>query len=284
MILKREYYLHLIRLALEEDIGEGDITSEAIIPHNTVSEALLIAKEDGIICGVDVFCDTMFEVDTDIEIHKNLLDGEEIKSGEVLISLKGKTISILKAERTALNFIQRMSGIASKTFRYVSKIKNYKTKILDTRKTLPAFRMLDKYAVFIGKGNNHRIGLYDMFLIKENHIKAVSEISVAIIRARNFQTSVKIEVETTNLEEVKEACLCCPNVIMLDNMNNENVEKALSIIKNHNKKHKKHIKTEVSGNVTEDRLIFLAKVGVDFISMGELTHSVKAMDLSLIIK
>ncbi len=283
MQLKREYYLHLIKLALQEDIGDGDITTDAIIPPDSLSEAELIAKDDGIICGVEVFCDTMYEVDSSLTIEKYFNDGNSIKKGDITIKINGRTQSILKAERTALNFIQRMSGIATKTFNYTSKISQYKMKILDTRKTVPGFRMLDKYSVFTGKGVNHRIGLYDMFLIKENHIKVASEITTAVMKARNYSPYHRIEVETTNIDEVKEACLTNPDIIMLDNMDNSLVEKAASIIREHNSKRGKDIKIEASGNITEERLLSLAKIGIDFVSIGELTHSVKAFDFSLLI-
>jgi nicotinate-nucleotide pyrophosphorylase (carboxylating) len=283
MELKKEDYINIINNALEEDVKDGDITSESIIPKDSMSKASLISKDDGIVCGIQVFMDTMQEPDPNIKFIVNFKDGDKVKKGDTILNIEGRTRSILKSERVALNFIQRMSGIATKTYRYVSKIKDYKTKILDTRKTLPCFRKLDKYAVFIGGGKNHRMGLYDMFLIKENHIKAVSEISVAVTRARNFMKDIKVEVETTNLDEVKEACLSGADRIMLDNMDNETITKASNIVKDHNKKKNINIEIEVSGNITEERLISLAEIGIDYISMGELTHSVKAFDLSLII-
>lgn len=284
MELKKEYYEKLIEQAIIEDIGDGDITTEAIIPSNQKSKAVLISKAEGILCGIDVFCAVMTEIDPTLKINTNFKDGDVIKNGDIILNITGKTSTILKAERTALNFLQRMSGIASKTRKYVDLIKEYPTKILDTRKTIPAYRMLDKYAVFTGGGTNHRIGLYDMFLIKENHIKSAGEITVAIERARNFMKGIKIEVETTNLEEVREACLSNPDVIMLDNMDNDMVMCGMEIIKKHNETHSVNIKTEVSGNITKDRLIDIGKMNVDFVSMGELTHSVSAFDFSLIVK
>ncbi len=283
MELKKEDYLDIIKNALEEDVKDGDITSESIIPKDSMSKASLTSKDEGVICGIQVFIDTMHETDPNINFKKHSKDGNRVNKGDTILNMEGRTRSILKSERVALNFIQRMSGIATKTNLYVSKIKNYKTKILDTRKTLPCFRKLDKYAVFVGGGQNHRMGLYDMFLIKENHIKAVSEISVAVTRARNFMKDIKIEVETTNLEEVTEACLSNADRIMLDNMDNNTIKQAVNIVKDYNKKKNINIEIEVSGNITEERLLSLAEIGVDYISMGELTHSVKAFDLSLII-
>lgn len=285
MELKKEDYEHLIELALIEDLRDGDITSEAMLSRGSISTAKLIAKQDGVICGIEVFCDVMLEVDPILKIDRYFKDGDCVKFGDEILRIHGKTMSILKAERSALNFMQRMSGIATKTKKYSEMIRQFKTEILDTRKTIPAFRLLDKYSVLTGGGTNHRMGLYDMFLIKENHIRAVGdEISVAVTKARNYKIKgAKIEVETTNLEEVKEACLSNADVVMLDNMNDELVKEALSIINEYNAKHNTDIKSEASGNITEERLLSLAQLGVDYISMGELTHSVKAFDLSLLI-
>ncbi len=283
MQLNKTDYLDLIIAGLKEDVKTGDITSESIIEKDSVSRATLISKDHGVICGIDVFCDTMLQVDNTLEFTKYVKDGDQIKKGDVVLGIKGNTISILKAERTALNFIQRMSAIATKTNKYLTMIENTNTKILDTRKTLPGYRVLDKYSVFVGGGANHRMGLYDMFLIKENHIKAVSGLAKAVERARQYRNDINIEVETTNLDEVKEACESHVDIIMLDNMSNDLVGKAINIIKEYNSLHGLKIKAEVSGNITGERLISLAKMDVDFISMGELTHTVKAFDLSLLI-
>jgi nicotinate-nucleotide pyrophosphorylase (carboxylating) len=284
MELKKEDYIPIINMALEEDVHDGDITSESIIDKESISKASLVSKDDGIICGTEVFCNTMLEVDPHVKFDKHFKDGDSVKYGDVILNMNGKTRTILKCERIALNLIQRMSGIATKTNKYVNKIKDYKTKILDTRKTPPGYRKLDKYSVFIGGGKNHRMGLYDMFLIKENHIKLVSDISVAVTRARNYIPGIPIEIETTNLDEVREACMSNADRIMLDNMDNETIAQAVKIVKDYNQKKDLSIEIEVSGKITEERLVSLAQLGVDFISMGELTHTVKAFDLSLLIE
>jgi nicotinate-nucleotide pyrophosphorylase (carboxylating) len=207
-----------------------------------------------------------------------ILDGEKVKSGDIVAEVEGKASSILTSERTALNFLQRMSGIATLTNKFVEEVNHTKAKILDTRKTVPGLRLLDKEAVRLGGGKNHRIGLFDMFLIKDNHIEIAGSITNAVKACRKFQQNknpnLKIEVETKNLEEVKEALTCDVDIIMLDNFGTEMMKKAVAIING-------KCLVEASGNINLDNVKEVAETGVDFISVGALTHSVKALDISL---
>jgi len=267
----------LIDLAIKEDLADGDVTSRSIFSKEDFSRAVILSKATGIFCGTKIVTAVYKKIDESLKFHFNKQDGDSLVFGEVVCEIKGATISILAGERIVLNFIQRMSGIASKTNLMKNKIGN-KIKILDTRKTLPGFRMLDKYSVFTGGGTNHRMGLYDMVMIKDNHIKAAGSITQAVKLVRKkYGNQFKIEVETTTLEEVKEALNSSVDIIMLDNMNVEKMNKAIDII---NKK----VQIEISGNVDEDRLNELKNLGVDFISVGSLTHSVEAFDLSMKFK
>ncbi len=268
-----------IKQALLEDIGDGDVTSISCIPLNTISKANLILKEDGIIAGIDI-AKRIFEiVDPFLEVEIKKSDGEELKKGEILLIVKGNARSILAAERLVLNIMQRMSGIATKTNSLAKIIKDYHTKILDTRKTTPNFRLFEKMAVKIGGGCNHRFGLYDMILIKDNHIDYAGGIANAIGAANSFiKTSgkdLKIEIEARNLEEVEEI-VALGNIdrIMLDNFHPGVIRMALDIIN-------KRFETEASGNINADTILDYAKTGVDFISVGALTHSYKSLDMSL---
>ncbi|WP_316823721.1 carboxylating nicotinate-nucleotide diphosphorylase [Pedobacter miscanthi] len=268
-----------IKNALTEDVGDGDHTSLSTIPSGTQGKAKLIIKENGILAGIELAIEIFNEVDADLKVDVLLKDGAEVKVGDIALTVSGSTHSILIAERLVLNCMQRMSGIATKTHRIVSLLKNTKTKILDTRKTTPGLRYLEKWAVRIGGGVNHRIGLYDMILIKDNHVDYAGGISNAITAAKKYlndqNKNLQIEIEVRNLEELNQV-LAIGGVdrIMLDNFNFEKLRTAVATIDG------KFI-TEASGGITEENVAEYAACGVDFISMGALTHSVKSLDMSL---
>jgi nicotinate-nucleotide pyrophosphorylase (carboxylating) len=265
----------IIQKALEEDIGPGDITTDSIIDPLAMGKAELIAKEQLILAGLPVFSMVFTLVDPGLEFEYLYKDGAVVPSGEVICRISGRLASILKAERTALNFTQRMSGIATLTADYVRNAGPGKTRILDTRKTVPGLRSLDKYAVRMGGGHNHRIGLFDGILIKDNHIAAAGSVSKAINLARsNSPHTLKVEVEAETLPQVQEALDSGADIILLDNMPIEKIKQAVSLING-------RALIEVSGNVTLGNIAEIAEFGVDFISIGALTHSVKAVDLSL---
>ncbi len=265
----------IIKYALDEDLKHiGDITSKAIF-NSEENVFVLFSKEYGILCGSEIFRQVYESINKNIKIKFYFNDGDKISKGAKIAEISGRTAFILQGERTALNFISHLSGIASKTNQFAQKAGS-KTKILDTRKTIPGLRELQKYAVKCGGGTNHRIGLYDMIMIKDNHIDGVGSITEAVKRIRKkWKHKYKIEVETRNLKEVKEALNCNVDIIMLDNMNIETMKKAVNII---NKK----AFVEASGNITLDRVEEASNTGVDFISVGELTHTVKAFDFSLV--
>jgi nicotinate-nucleotide pyrophosphorylase (carboxylating) len=270
---------NLIRLALSEDIGRGDITSQTLIPDSLTGKAVIVAKQEGIIAGLEEAKQVFQTVDSGIVFKCLKKDGEQVKAKEKIALIQGRVRNILSAERTALNFIQKLSGIASLTAKYVEKVKGTKAKILDTRKTTPGMRILEKYAVKMGGGENHRMGLYDMVLIKENHIKAAGGISKAVNKAKTKCGERKIEIEVRDFKEVLEAALTATDWIMLDNMNVREMEKAVSLIRSANKR----IKIEASGGITLKNVRDIALTDVDFISVGALTHSAPALDLSLIL-
>jgi nicotinate-nucleotide pyrophosphorylase (carboxylating) len=268
-------YLNLIKISLEEDLSNiGDITSESIFDKKQQASFVLLAKDDGILCGKNIFIDVFKYIDKKCIVEFYFEDGFKIKKNDIIARVKGSVISILKGERTALNFISLLSGVATKTSIFVKETNN-KIKILDTRKTIPGFRILQKYAVKCGGGQNHRIGLYDMILIKDNHIDAAGSISNAVEKVRaKYGSKYKIEVETRNLPEVEEALKLKVDRIMLDNMNLELMKQSCNLI---NKK----IETEASGNMSLEKINEVATTGVDFISFGELTHTIKVFDFSL---
>ena len=270
---------HLIHLALSEDIGKRDLTSEAVVENRLSGKAIIVAKQEGILAGLPVAKMVFQMVNTAIVFNMLKQDGERIKKGEKVALVQGKVKSILSAERTALNFLQRFSGIATLTTKYVEKIKGTRAKILDTRKTTPGLRVLEKYAVKAGGGENHRMGLFDMILIKENHIKAAGGISDAIKRARSKYRRKRIEVEVRSLSELKEAIESKPDWIMLDNMKIQQMKKAVKMIRSTGP----NIKIEASGGINLRNVRKIALTGVDFISVGALTHSAPALDLSLIL-
>lgn len=263
----------IIIQALEEDLAWGDITTESTVPIDKVSKANLVAKQDMILCGIDVFEKVMHTLDKSIMISKKFKDGDKVINTQIA-QIEGNARSILSAERVALNLLQRMSGIATQTFNIVSKLNNTVT-IADTRKTTPCLRMLEKYAVKVGGGSNHRFNLSDGVLIKDNHINAAGGITNAVNSARkNIPHTVKIEVETETIEQVKEALECKADIIMLDNMDIQTMKEAVKIIN-------KEAVVEASGNMGDKDLLEVASTGIDIISIGALTHSVKSADISL---
>jgi nicotinate-nucleotide pyrophosphorylase (carboxylating) len=265
----------IIEAALKEDMPEGDITSENIIPPDSVSRALFLAKEEGVLAGIDIASRVFEKIDAEIHFEKHAEDGCRIRSGDHLADIEGNSIALLKGERTALNFLQRLSGIATLTGKYVQAIKGYDTKILDTRKTTPSLRHLEKYAVEKGGGVNHRFCLSDMVMIKDNHLRIVGSIPEAVRKARKkVKPGVKIEVEVTKLEEVREAVLSGVDMIMLDNMTLEEIRESVLWVNG-------RVPLEASGNVQLSRIKEIAATGVNFISVGSLTHSFKSLDISL---
>ncbi|MGQ8335959.1 carboxylating nicotinate-nucleotide diphosphorylase [Sunxiuqinia sp. A32] len=264
----------LIDLALEEDVATGDITTDNLIPAETRKNAYMVAKADGVIAGLEVAEIVFRKLDQTLIWDTKVKDGDKVKSGDIIVRFEASYRALLTGERTALNFFQRMSGIASMSAIYADAVKDYKTVILDTRKTLPGFRMLDKYSVKTGGATNHRIGLFDMVMIKDNHIEVAGGITAAVdqIKAK-IPADIKIEVETTTIAQVKEALGAGADIIMLDNMDNATMTQAVEIING-------KAKVEASGNMTLERLKEVAATGVDYISIGALTHSVQAMDIS----
>ena len=270
--------IKLILQALAEDLGNGDVTSEAIIPAHAAAAAEIKAKQDLVLAGIDVAREVFHALDPAVKFESPANDGDTIQAGVVLARVSGRTRVLLAGERTALNLLQHLSGIATLTSRYVEAVKGTKAQILDTRKTLPGLRALEKYAVRIGGGRNHRFGLYDGILIKDNHITAAGSIAKAVESARKkAHHLLKIEVETKNLEEVQEALEAKVDVIMLDNMSIELMTKAVQVIRG-------RALVEASGNVTLETVRAIAGSGVDFISTGSITHSAPAADISMKIK
>lgn len=272
---QRERIRQIIRAALEEDIGSGDVTTDAALTGEETGRARALVKQDTVIAGGEVFREVFLTHDPALEVVLFRRDGETAQAGEVVAEVSGRLKSILTAERVALNLFQRMCGIAAQTRRYAEETKGTKAKILDTRKTMPGLRILDKYAVTVGGGCNHRIGLYDGILIKDNHISAAGGITAAVRRVTGHAPLlVRVEVEVKNLEEVREALSAGAHVIMLDNMGREDMKKAVDLIAG-------RALVEASGNVTLERVREIAQTGVDFISTGAVTHSVAAADISL---
>lgn len=272
--LNKEKIRKYILLALDEDITNEDITTNSVIDNKAIGEVKLICKEQGILAGIEVFQE-VFNIVGDVTVEKYYKDGDEIKKGDLIAKIKGNVRAILIAERTALNYLQRMSGIATLTKSMVKELEGSKTKLLDTRKTTPNMRLFEKYSVKIGGGSNHRYNLSDGILIKDNHIDAAGSITKAINLAREYSSNMKkIEVEVESLEGVKEALEAKADIIMLDNMDNETLKKAVEIIGN-------KAQTECSGNITIERLKSLKEIGLTFISSGALTHSARILDFSL---
>lgn len=277
--MEKKLIAEFIKRALSEDVGDGDHTSIATIPPDTTGKAKLLVKEDGVLAGVELATAIFSEVDPDLNVTVFLQDGAEVKQGDEVLVVSGSTHSILIAERLVLNCMQRMSGIATKTHRIVKLLAPYKTKVLDTRKTTPGMRYLEKWAVRIGGGVNHRIGLYDMILIKDNHVDYAGGIAKAIQAANAYLNATNkkldIEIEVRDFLELEEV-LANGGVqrIMLDNFSIPELKKAVELIDG-------HFVTEASGGIIEENVTEYAACGVDYISMGALTHSVKSLDLSL---
>lgn len=265
----------IIRNALKEDMNNGDITSETLLDSNTEISGNLIAKEDGIIAGVGVFTRTFKIVDEGINIEWLIEEGQRVSKGEKIAEVKGIAANVLMAERTALNILQRMSGIATLTSTFVEEANNPKVRIVDTRKTVPGLRVLDKYSVRIGGGHNHRFNLSDAVMIKDNHIIAMGGISKAVEKARaEIPHTMKIEVEVEDFDQLKEALDAGADIIMLDNMDVEKIKESVKI-------NNGRAILEVSGNVSIENIREIAETGIDVISVGALTHSVRAFDISL---
>lgn len=265
----------LIRLALKEDITSEDITTNSVMPKYCLGEVDLICKQDGILAGIEVFKRVFNLLDNTFEIKIYFKDGDRVKTGDLVAKLRGDIRALLSGERTALNYLQRMSGIATYTNSIAELLKDSKTKLLDTRKTTPNMRIFEKYAVKVGGGCNHRYNLSDGILLKDNHIGAAGGVKEAIMMAKEYAPFVrKIEIETENLEMVKEAVEAGADIIMLDNMSVEMMKEAIKIING-------RAQTECSGNVTRENVEKLINIGVDFISSGALTHSAPVLDLSL---
>lgn len=268
-----------IRTAIQEDLGDGDHTSLATIDANKKGSAGLLVKENGIICGINLANSIFKIVDADIAFICNVEDGKKVQASDVVFRVEGKIQSILKAERLVLNCMQRMSGIATTTNKYIQAVSGTSVKIMDTRKTTPLLRSFEKYAVKTGGGYNHRFGLFDMILIKDNHVDGAGGILVALQKAKSYLTEMKlalpIEIETRNLSEVKEALGSkIPDRIMFDNFTPQQIREAVQLVDH-------AMETEASGGITLQNIRDYALTGVDCISVGALTHSVKSLDLSL---
>lgn len=266
-----EYILH----ALKEDITSEDVSTNAVMPDKKQGTAQLICKADGIICGLEVFERTFTLLDETFRFDTDVKDGDRVEKGQLIGTLFGDIRALLSGERTALNYLQRMSGIATITNEYAKKLEGTKTTLLDTRKTTPNMRPFEKYAVTVGGGRNHRYNLSDGVLLKDNHIGAAGSVKKAIEMAKDYAPFVrKIEIETETVEQVKEALEAGADIIMLDNMDNDTMKKCVELIGD-------KAETECSGNVTKERLREIAAIGVDYVSSGALTHSAPVLDVSL---
>lgn len=285
--MNRKDYIGLIRTSLKEDLGKnGDVTSDSIFTGRETAVFALRSKDTGILCGAEIFAAVFRELDRKSSVEFYFKDGDELKNGDVVARVRGRLVPILSGERTALNLVSHLSGVATKANRFARAAAGAhaagsahgaggKPVVLDTRKTVPGMRMLQKYAVRAGGAQNHRIGLFDMVLIKDNHVDAAGGIEQAVARARKrWGKRFKIEVETRNLDEVREAIGAGVDRIMLDNMDDATMKEAVALVAG-------RAETEASGNMTEERLASLKDTGVDFVSFGELTHTVKIFDFSL---
>ena len=275
MILNQFYVDNLIKTALLEDINYVDITTDYLIPEYQENEAKFLAKADGVLCGIEVALRVFTLIQPDFQYEVFIHDGEEVKKGDIIAKIKGKTRTILKGERTALNLLQHMSGISSMTNRIVKIVEGTNASIADTRKTLPGMRPLQKYAVTVGGGKNHRFNLSDAAMLKDNHVDAGGGITAAVTKLRTkLGHMAKVELEVRTLDELREALSVDVDVIMLDNMDNDTMREAVKIADG-------KALLEASGGITEETIRGVAETGVDIISIGALTHSVKAFDISL---
>ncbi len=270
--------LNLIQAALEEDVGAGDVTSRFFVPEEAVASARIFAKEDGVAAGTEVAAEVFRQVDSLLSVRVVRNDGEPFEPGDTLLQIAGSTRGILTAERTALNFLQRLCGVATQTRSYVDAAKPHATKILDTRKTTPGWRLLEKHAVVCGGGTNHRMGLYDMVMVKDNHLladDAQADLQAAIDAVKAEHPDMRIELEADTLEQLRRFLeLRGVDVVLLDNMDTPTMAQAVTLAQG-------RVKLEASGGVTLARIPEIAATGVDYISSGALTHSVKSVDLSL---
>lgn len=266
----------LVALALKEDLGDrGDITVQSTIDDRTIITADMVAREDGVIAGTEVAKYVFNTIDTDINVTINIADGESVKAQDRILRVSGNAQSILQAERTALNFLTHLSGIATETARYVEAVKGAGAEILDTRKTLPGWRLLQKHAVKMGGGKNHRMGLYDMVLIKDNHIAACGGVTQALDKTKITNPDTKIEIEVDTLEQLQEVLNhATADIVLLDNMRGDTLKQAVTLCRG-------KIKTEASGGINLKSIRTIAEAGVDYISIGALTHSVKVFDIGL---
>ena len=277
-VFPKEDALTMIRLALAEDVRTGDVTSLWTIPAEQKQHAKLIAKENGVLAGLDVIALVFDELKANVQIVLHKKDGDVVQKGDLIAELDGSTRDLLTGERTLLNFIQQLSGVATVAHTFQEVLKAGKTRVLDTRKTIPGFRNLQKYAVRVGGGSNHRMGLFDMVLVKDNHIAANGGVlnALEVVRKNNTE-NLMVEMEVETLEDLRKLLNQGVDVIMLDNMSNEMMADALQIIKESGDK----VLVEASGNMTLERAKEIATIGLDFISVGALTHSVKALDISM---
>ncbi|MBC8235865.1 carboxylating nicotinate-nucleotide diphosphorylase [bacterium] len=275
MQINNHYVKQLLELALAEDIGIGDVTSDVIIPKDRVSTGIIISKDTGLVAGLEVVELILGMVDSQLTLTPILSDGDKIEHGIKIGNIYGPARSMLKVERLVLNFLQRLSGIATLTSKYVQTVADYPVKIIDTRKTTPGWRILEKYAVRVGGGYNHRFGLYDAVLIKDNHIALAGSITEAIEMARSqIPHTMKIEVETKSIQQVSEALDAKPDIIMLDNMTIDEMKESVKLIDG-------RAPIEASGNVRLETVKKIAETGVNLISIGALTHSAPALDISI---
>jgi len=274
----------LIDGALAEDIGDGDVTSNCTVAADASGLALVMAKQEGVLAGIAVARQVLLTVDPGLRVEAQKNDGDMLGLGQVVLTAQGNTRAILAAERTMLNFLQHLSGVATAAAVFVEEIKGTRAKILDTRKTTPGLRALEKYAVACGGGQNHRMGLYDMVLIKDNHIEAAGTVTAAIERVRKAQGAKPLEVEVQNLPQLEEAIAAEADIIMLDNMTPELMERACRMAWASPARDQGKLKLEASGNVTLENVRRVAECGVDFISIGAITHSAPAFDFSLRLK
>ncbi|MGI6406424.1 MAG: carboxylating nicotinate-nucleotide diphosphorylase [Syntrophaceticus sp.] len=269
------YVDETVRRALAEDVGKGDLTTDALVPGSLRAEGVIYSKEQGVLAGMSAAERTFSYLDPEIEIQWQLLDGSELSPGSVIARVKGKGQAMLTGERIALNFLQRLSGIATATRELLKILEGTKAKLIDTRKTTPGLRLLEKYAVRVGGGYNHRLGLDDGVLIKDNHIKVAGGIKEAVRRAKaGVPHTIKVEVEVESLEQLKEALDAEADIIMLDNMPFEVMREAVKITD-------RRVPLEASGGISKETLRKVAETGVDLISVGAVTHSVKALDISM---
>ena len=265
----------IVEQALLEDIGTGDITTESIIPSNLKAKGIIKTSEEGVVAGLNIACLVFQKLDSEIIFQEKIKDGTQVVRGKVLAEITGSAQTILKGERVALNFLQRMSGIATITSKFCQEVKDFPVRIVDTRKTTPGLRILEKYAVLMGGGYNHRFGLYDAVLIKDNHIAVAGGIKSAVNSVRKqISHTVNIEVEVESLSQLQEALEMKVDIIMLDNMDLNTMKKAVKMVKG-------KVLIEASGGITLEKVREIAQTGVDLISIGSLTHSIKSLDISM---